>query len=60
MGGAKIWQAQRKLAQMIHDGFQECMRVLDDYSTLIFKWSECKYRFRCVKGYWSGAAFRTS
>ena len=26
--------------QMIHDGFAECMRVLDDYGTLIFKWSE--------------------
>ena len=26
--------------QMIHDGFTECMRVLDDYGTLIFKWSE--------------------
>lgn len=25
---------------MIHDGFWECMRVLDDYGTLIFKWSE--------------------
>lgn len=26
--------------QMLHDGFAECMRVLDDYGTLIFKWSE--------------------
>lgn len=26
--------------QMIHDGFNECMRVLDDYGVLIFKWSE--------------------
>ena len=26
--------------QMIHDGFWECMRVLDVYGTLIFKWSE--------------------
>jgi len=26
--------------QMLHDGFNECMRVLDDYGTLIFKWSE--------------------
>ena len=25
---------------MIHDGFWECMRVLDDYGTLIFRWSE--------------------
>ena len=26
--------------QMLYDGFNECMRVLDDYGTLIFKWSE--------------------
>jgi ubiquinone/menaquinone biosynthesis C-methylase UbiE len=26
--------------QMIHDGFQECMRVLKPNGTLIFKWSE--------------------
>lgn len=26
--------------QMIHDGFQECMRVLKPDGTLIFKWSE--------------------
>ena len=26
--------------EMLHDGFWECMRVLDDYGTLIFKWSE--------------------
>lgn len=25
---------------MIHNGFEECLRVLDDYGTLIFKWSE--------------------
>ena len=25
---------------VIRDGFNECMRVLDDYGTLIFKWSE--------------------
>ena len=25
---------------MIHEGFTECMRVLDDYGTLIFKWAE--------------------
>lgn len=26
--------------QVLHDGFCECMRVLDSYGTLIFKWSE--------------------
>ena len=25
---------------MLKDGFAECMRVLDDYGVLIFKWSE--------------------
>ena len=25
---------------MLHDGFSECMRVLDDYGVLIFKWAE--------------------
>jgi len=26
--------------EMLHDGFWECMRVLDDYGVLIFKWAE--------------------
>lgn len=26
--------------QMIHDGFRECMRVLENEGVLIFKWSE--------------------
>jgi len=25
---------------MLHNGFQECMRVLKPFGTLIFKWSE--------------------
>lgn len=25
--------------EMLRDGFSECMRVLDDYGTLIFKWN---------------------
>lgn len=29
---------------VIRDGFNECMRVLDDYGTLIFKWSEIQFR----------------
>lgn len=33
---------------MIHDGFRECMRVLDDYGTLIFKWSEIQIPTRQV------------
>lgn len=34
--------------QMIHDGFAECMRVLDDYGTLIFKWSEVQIPLKKV------------
>lgn len=34
--------------QMIHDGFYECMRVLDDYGVLIFKWSEVQIPLREV------------
>ena len=33
---------------MIHDGFWECMRVLDVYGTLIFKWSEVDIPLREV------------
>lgn len=33
---------------MIHDGFWECMRVLDDYGTLIFKWSEVQISLKKV------------
>jgi tRNA G10 N-methylase Trm11 len=34
--------------QMLHDGFWECMRVLDDYGVLIFKWSEIQIPLREV------------
>lgn len=33
---------------MIHDGFHECMRVLDNYGVLIFKWSEVQIPLREV------------
>jgi len=33
---------------MIHDGFAECMRVLDDYGVLIFKWSEMQIPLKKV------------
>ena len=36
----KYGRLENNWPQMIHDGFQECMRVLDDYGVLIFKWSE--------------------
>lgn len=44
--GKKSWLALKygtldnNWDKMIHDGFAECMRVLDDYGVLIFKWSE--------------------
>jgi hypothetical protein len=33
---------------MLHDGFWECMRVLDDYGVLVFKWSEVQIPLRDV------------
>ena len=33
---------------LIHDGFWECMRVLDEYGTLVFKWSEIQIPTREV------------
>lgn len=44
--GSTSWLAKKygKLEegwkQMLHDGFQECMRVLDIEGVLIFKWNE--------------------
>lgn len=52
--GQKSWAAlkygklEKDWQQMIHDGFHECMRVLDDYGTLIFKWSEVQIPLRDV------------
>lgn len=34
--------------QTLYDGFQECMRVLDDYGTLIFKWNEVQIPIEVV------------
>lgn len=34
--------------EMLRDGFSECMRVLDDYGTLIFKWNEYQIPTRKV------------
>ena len=33
---------------MLKDGVRECMRVLDDYGVLIFKWSEIQISTRAV------------
>ena len=44
--GAASWLAKKYgvledgWEQMMKDGFDECMRVLDDYGVLIFKWNE--------------------
>lgn len=52
--GEKSWIAlkygklQEGWPQMLHDGFSECMRVLDDYGTLIFKWSEVQIPLKQV------------
>ena len=46
--GKNAWMAKKygrldeNWPQMIHDGFQECMRVLKPDGVLIFKWSECQ------------------
>ena len=34
--------------QLIRRGFDECMRVLDDYGTLVFKWNEDQIKLREV------------
>ncbi len=44
----KYGKLEKNWPQMIHDGFKECMRVLDDYGTLIFKWSEVQIPLRKV------------
>jgi tRNA G10 N-methylase Trm11 len=44
----KYGKLDKNWPQMIHDGFWECMRVLDDYGTLIFKWSEVQIPLRDV------------
>ena len=38
--GQKYGQLPVEWQSYIRRGFKECMRVLDDYGTLIFKWSE--------------------
>lgn len=52
--GPNSWQARKygKLADNWRDdiskGFSECWRVLDDYGTLIFKWSEVQVPIKSV------------
>jgi len=46
----KFGRLEDNWPQMIHDGFHECMRVLDDYGTLIFKWSEVQIPLKKVLG----------
>ena len=38
----ETWQSDLKM------GFSECWRVLDDYGTLIFKWSDSEVHFKDV------------
>lgn len=42
---AETWQADLKA------GFDECWRVLEDYGTLIFKWSDNEIKFKEVLKY---------
>lgn len=42
----KYGELEENWPKMIHDGFAECMRVLDDYGVLIFKWSEIQIPLR--------------
>lgn len=52
--GDKAWltlkygKLDKKWPQMLHDGFQECMRVLKPNGTLIFKWSEVQIPLKDV------------
>lgn len=39
---AETWQHD------IKKGFEECWRVLDDYGTLIFKWSETEIKLKTI------------
>ena len=64
----KYGRLERGWEKMLHDGFWECMRVLDDYGTLIFKWSEVQVPLRKVLaavdaepllGHRSGKAMKT-
>ena len=52
--GKKSWMAKKygilteNWKEDIKKGFNECWRVLDDYGTLIFKWSERDIKIREV------------
>lgn len=52
--GSKGWQAKKygnldaNWPQDLRAGFAECMRVLDDYGTLIFKWNEQSIKVNAV------------
>lgn len=50
-GGDKAWIILKygrlpvQWREFLHKGFSECMRVLDDYGTLIFKWNESQIKY---------------
>lgn len=52
--GSDSWTAQKygtlpkEWKQLLHDGFNECMRVLKPNGTLIFKWNEYQIPVRDV------------
>lgn len=49
-GGDKSWIIQKygrldtDWKKQLSDGFNECMRVLDDFGVLVFKWNETQIR----------------
>ena len=48
---AKYGTLEADWGKEIHDGFVECMRVLDDYGTLIFKWNEYQIKLKTILKY---------
>ena len=52
--GKKSWlylkygRLENNWPQMIKDGFKECLRILDDYGVLIFKWSEVQIKLKDI------------
>lgn len=40
MVGKEIWKITARMETYLKQGFDECMRVLKPYGTLVFKWNE--------------------
>ena len=46
----KYGKLEENWPTILHDGFWECMRVLDKHGTLIFKWSEVQIPLKKILG----------